>query len=248
MGLGVLLVPLGVPRLDLVDERGLRRDTAPQALTAQRAEFDLRHVAPTAVLRSIRDRSCIRDAFRLRRLNGVRQRSMGVGMPMVPHEANLLHVGIMLVHQVCDHVRPIHVCSLRRDCGLPLTCEWLQSSTNVCCPRPLVRCVIPSWLARLRWERSTNGPTQLSRPFVPTPWGPLRVIRCVRDIEDFCHVTDHGSIVRWWNAPCFLVPGLTCTVLKVRRMVSCDTAAITSHSTIVAASLRQVHRSCPSGA
>ena len=44
MGLGVLLVPLGVPRLDLVDERGLRRDPAPQALTAQMAEFDLRHV------------------------------------------------------------------------------------------------------------------------------------------------------------------------------------------------------------
>jgi hypothetical protein len=44
MSLGVLLVPLGVPRLDLVDERGLRRDTAPQALTTQMAEFNLRHV------------------------------------------------------------------------------------------------------------------------------------------------------------------------------------------------------------
>ena len=44
MGLGVLRIPLGVPRLDLVGERGLRRDTAPQALTAQMAEFDLRHV------------------------------------------------------------------------------------------------------------------------------------------------------------------------------------------------------------
>jgi hypothetical protein len=56
MGLGVLLVPLGVPRLDLGDERGLRRDTTPQALTAQMAEFDLRHVYPTAVFRSLRDR------------------------------------------------------------------------------------------------------------------------------------------------------------------------------------------------
>ena len=44
MGLGAPLVPLGVPRLDLVDECGLRRDTAPEALTTQMAEFDLRHV------------------------------------------------------------------------------------------------------------------------------------------------------------------------------------------------------------
>ena len=44
MSLGVLLVPLGVPRLDLFDECGLGRDTAPKALTTQMAEFDLRHV------------------------------------------------------------------------------------------------------------------------------------------------------------------------------------------------------------
>ena len=79
MGLGVLRVPLGVPRLDLVDERGRRRDTAPQALTAQMAAFDLRHVEPTAVFRSIMDLSCIRDSFRLRRIKGfIRKRSQGV--------------------------------------------------------------------------------------------------------------------------------------------------------------------------
>jgi hypothetical protein len=53
MCLGVLLVPLGVPRLDLVDECGLRRDTAPKALTTQMAEFDLSHVYPTAVFGSL---------------------------------------------------------------------------------------------------------------------------------------------------------------------------------------------------
>ena len=70
MGLGVLLVPLGIPRLDLVDECGLRRDTAPKALTTQMAEFDLRHVEPTAVFGGIVDLSFIRDSFRLRRIKG----------------------------------------------------------------------------------------------------------------------------------------------------------------------------------
>ena len=55
MSLGMLLVPLGVPRLDLVDECGLRRDTAPKALPTQMAEFNLSHVSPTAVFGSIMD-------------------------------------------------------------------------------------------------------------------------------------------------------------------------------------------------
>ncbi len=70
MGLGVLLVPLGIPRLDLVDECSLRRDTTPKALTTQMAEFDLRHVEPTAVFGGIVDLSFIRDSFRLRRIKG----------------------------------------------------------------------------------------------------------------------------------------------------------------------------------
>lgn len=44
------------------------------------------------------DLSCIRDAFRLRRIKGFIQRSFGVGMQIVHHEANLLHVGIMLIN------------------------------------------------------------------------------------------------------------------------------------------------------
>ena len=65
MGLGVLLVPFGGPCLDLVDECGLRRDTAPQTLPTQMAQVDLRHVYPTAVFGRIRDLSFIRDSFSL---------------------------------------------------------------------------------------------------------------------------------------------------------------------------------------
>ena len=44
MGFGVPLVPFAVPCLHLFDQGGLCRDTAPQALPTQMAEFDLRHV------------------------------------------------------------------------------------------------------------------------------------------------------------------------------------------------------------
>ena len=65
MCLGVPLVPLEVPCLDLVNQCGLRRDTAPKALTTQMAEFDLRHVEPTAMFGSIMDLSFIGDSFGL---------------------------------------------------------------------------------------------------------------------------------------------------------------------------------------
>jgi hypothetical protein len=47
MSLGVPLVPLGVPHLDLFYACGLGRDTAPKALTTQMTEFDLSHVPPS---------------------------------------------------------------------------------------------------------------------------------------------------------------------------------------------------------
>ena len=78
MSLGVLRVPLGVPRLDLVDKCGLRCDTAPQTLTTQMAQFDLRHVEPTAVFGGRMDRSFIRDSFRRRGIKGFIQRGFGM--------------------------------------------------------------------------------------------------------------------------------------------------------------------------
>jgi hypothetical protein len=143
MGLGMLLVPLGVPRLDLVDEGGFGRATAPKTLTTQMAEFALRHVEPTAMFGSIMDRSFSRDSFRLRRIKGFMKRGVGVGIEMVHHEAHLLHVGIMLINEFFDKVRPIYFCALLSDFGIPLTCSWFKRHKNVCRPIPLIRCVIP---------------------------------------------------------------------------------------------------------
>jgi hypothetical protein len=66
MCLGMPLVPLEVPGLDLVDQCSLRRDTAPKALATQMAEFNLRHVEPTAMFGGIMDVSFIGDSFGLR--------------------------------------------------------------------------------------------------------------------------------------------------------------------------------------
>ena len=92
MSLGILLVPLGVPRLDLVDEGRLGRDTAPKALPTQMAAFDLRHVEPTAVFGGIMDVSFIGYSFRLRRIKCFIQRGFGVGIAIVHHQTDFLYM------------------------------------------------------------------------------------------------------------------------------------------------------------
>jgi len=182
MGLGMRLVPLGVPRLNLVEERGRGRDTAPQALTAQMAEFDLGHVEPTAMLGRRMDLSFIRDSLRFRGITCFRKRGFRVGMQMVHHEANLRPMGSMLLNKCLDKVRPITCCPLRSDFGISLTSSWLKSNKNVCRSISLILCVIPQGFSRRSGERNTDFLNQLGGHFVHTYLGTLRTIRLFIDI------------------------------------------------------------------
>jgi len=228
MGLGVPLVPLGVPRLDLVDECGLRRDTAPKALTTHMAACDLRHVEPTAVFGSRVNLSFLRESFRLRGIKGFLERCCGMGMQIVHHEADVLHMGIMVIHQCLDKVRPIHLGPRRSDFGLPLTSSGCKTHTNIGRAISLRFSGISQWLARLSGERGTDCTNQLGRHCIQTPLRALRLIRFFVDLSDFFHVADEGGILRWRHTPCFLLPRLKCVFLHVRRTVSWDTASTIS--------------------
>ncbi len=115
MCLGVLLVPFGVPCLDLVDQCGLRRDTAPKALPTKMAEFDFRHVEPTAMFGGIMNVEFIGDSFGLRGRKCFIQRSFGMGIQIVHHEADFLCMRLMLINQFLDKMRPINFCALLCD-------------------------------------------------------------------------------------------------------------------------------------
>ena len=111
----MLLVPLGVPRLDLVEECGLGRDTAPKALTTQMAEFDLSHVEPTAMFGSGMDVSFIGDSFRLRRIKGFIKRSFGVGIEIVHHQTDFLSMRITLINKFSYKICPVNFGTLISD-------------------------------------------------------------------------------------------------------------------------------------
>jgi len=60
-------------------------------------------------------------SFRLSGIKCCLQRCFGMGIQIVHHQTNLLHVRIMLINKFLDKVRPIHFCPLFSDCGIPLT-------------------------------------------------------------------------------------------------------------------------------
>jgi len=116
MGLGLALVPLQVPCLDLGEQGSLGRETAPKALATPRAECPRRPVAPTALFGSRRALECLGDSLGLRGGKGVLQRRCRGGVQMVPHEAHVLSVRRMLLNQCFDPVRPSNCCPRRCDC------------------------------------------------------------------------------------------------------------------------------------
>jgi hypothetical protein len=196
MSLGVTGVTLRVPRVYLLDKRCCVLYAARKTLATPMAEFSLCHVEPTPMFWRIMSLSFISYAFRLRGNKCFIKRGFGVGMPIVHHQANLLHVRIILVNQGLDKMCPITFCPLLTDCGIPLPSPWLKSDKNVCRPIALILCVIPQWLAGCSGERSTDFPNQLGRHCGHTPLGTLRIIRLFRDISDVLHVTDEGGILR----------------------------------------------------
>jgi hypothetical protein len=154
----------------------------------------------------------------------------------------------MLINQFLDKRCPIHFCPRLSAFGISLTHSWGKSDKIIGCPLAFILRVISPRLPRVSRERSTACAHELGGPFSETHWGIRRVIRFVIDSSAFFPGADTGSILLRWNTPCVLLPGFTGLFFHGRRLVSWDTESTSSHSPIVSASLRKVHRSCPAGA
>jgi hypothetical protein len=157
----MLRVPLNVPRLDLVDEGSLGRDTTPKALPTPMAEFNLCHVSPTAVVGGLMDVSFICEPFRLSRIQCFRERGLGVRIAIVHHKADFLRMRRMLLNQCLDKMCPINLCPRCRDFGRALTNQWFKSKKNICGPIPVILRVLSQRFPRRRRERSTDFPSEL---------------------------------------------------------------------------------------
>jgi hypothetical protein len=171
-----------------------------------------------------------------------------MGRKIIHPEADLLYVRIMLSNKFLDKRGPINFCPLLRACGMTVTSSWFKSQKNVCCPLSLRRCRSAQRLPRCSWERSTNFTKQLGRQFLSTHVGRLRVLRVFIEIYGFLPVADKGGLLGWRTTPGFLWPRLPGVFFHVRRMLSWETEATLANATMLSASIRKVHLSCPAGA
>ena len=76
-------------------------------MAGQHPDFNLGHIQPTAMLGSVVDFQPLRDAPRLRRLEGLVQGRWVMGVQVVQHQHNPVFVRIVLIHQLLDHPGPI---------------------------------------------------------------------------------------------------------------------------------------------
>ena len=122
------------------------------------------------------DVSFIGDSFRLLRGKGFIKRCFGVGIQIIHHEANFLSMGIMLINQCVDKVRPVNFCPLISDFGIALTSEGCKGHKNVRGPISLLLGIIPEGLARLGGQRSANCTNELGGHFIHAYLRILRII------------------------------------------------------------------------
>jgi len=171
-----------------------------------------------------------------------------MGMQMVHHEPHLLHRGRILLNQCFDTEGPLYCCALCSHFCISLTCSWLKSHKHICSPMALLLCSISQRLSRFSRERRTNFAHELGRHLIDTSLGTMEILWSFINISAVFHLTDKGRMVLWRNTPCWLLPGFKGRFFKVRRTVAGAREATIAPSTILSASMRQVHRSCPSGA
>ena len=100
-----------------------------------------------------------------------------MGIQIIKNQADFLSMGIMLINEFSHKICPVNFGTLISDFRRALAIEWFKSHKNVCSPISCILCIIPEWLSRLGWQRSTDFPNQLGRHFIHTHLRTLRIVR-----------------------------------------------------------------------
>ena len=174
MGLGVPLVRSRVPGLHLVDQCGLRRDTAPKAWPTPMAECTSPPCGTTCRVEEEHGPRMSPRCFAPQEDHRLHTARLWWGMQLRHHRGESVPRAENVINS-SGQVRPIPLGSLYRPFVYPLTREWFKSDTHVC-PMALLLGVIPEW-ARASREEAHGPPLALGRHCVPPYVGTLWVLR-----------------------------------------------------------------------
>jgi hypothetical protein len=166
------------------------------------------------------DVSCIGYALCLHGIKGFIQGCRVVGMQIIEHQAYVLSMRRTLINKFSYTICPVNFGTLLSDFRRALAISWFKSHKNVGSPIALLLCILPEWLPRLGWQRSTDCTNQWGRHCIHTHLRTWGIVKFFINISDFFPVADQGGVLLWGNTPCFLLPRFQFVFFHVCRIVS----------------------------
>src|SRR3954449_9702439 len=239
-------VPVPLPRRHVALQVGPVPDPLRQ-VAGERAELDLGHVQPRAVLGGVVDLEPVGQALRPLGREAFVQARRGVGVELVHHQHELLRLGVAPLEQRRDEPRPVAPLAALGDGHVPPARERLEGQEQAGGAVPHVHAVVAFHLPRGRRQRLAALADQLGEGLVQTHDRVFGVVRPAVDLEYILHVVDELRRVFRRDAPHLPQMRLELVFLSVWRTVSCESVSTCSSSTMRSASRRSDQRALPSG-
>ena len=246
LGLPVVAIPF--PSVDLLAHDGEVGDASIQALAAESAQLDFGDIEPTAVLGGVVDLEALGQRPGLLRRVGLVQRLDPVCVQVIHDEHDALGLWIAFPEHAADSAGPILARAPFAGLGVAPAGQRLHFQEDLRDSVPHVFVLPALGLAGPGWDLVADFPDQLLVGLVHAEDGPAR---CVRPGIDFQHVLHAGhecGIAPWRDPPVLLQVRLEFRFFKIRWTVMGDTVGARPSSTAFSASRRTVQRRRPCGA
>jgi len=143
-----------------------------------------------------------------------------MGVEIITHQDHRVGIGITVIKQVLDLVRPVDSGAMFRDVDRPPPCQGLGAQKYVGRPNPFVCVIVPQWLARLGGQGRARFLDELHRLFVHMDQRVSWIVGALREIQDILPVGDKVRMVLWGNHPTLVEVRLENIFLRVWRTVS----------------------------
>src|SRR5574341_1186719 len=219
----------------------------PQALLAEHAQFDFRHVQPTAIAGRVMDLQAAGQPMGLGRRKSFVERGQMVGVEIITHQLDLARLWIIFIQQLPDLFGPIHPRALLPTADPPPAPHGIKKHKERLHPAALVVIVLGRYLPGLQRTGLIHMIQELHRGLIHCDQGLLRAVACRVEVEDLFHLGHKARGIPFRNAVAFLPPRFENIFFMARRIVSRQMLVTTPRRVSSLASKLKLHRTRPAG-
>src|SRR5262249_108253 len=141
-----------LPRLRCLTSRFDRSDATIATLLRQDTQCARSDIQPATVLGRVVSLQASGEPAGFWRGKGLIERGDLMRVAIIAHQNHLVGIGIPVIQQGRDRVRPVASGAVGRYLDRPPTRQGLSQQTHVGCTDPFVCVIVTGWLARLGWQ------------------------------------------------------------------------------------------------